>query len=437
MRISRNLEADRFRDAKRAKRFETFRDATAAPASIASSKSRVGQVAGVSLDLENWSSTGIIHWNPPGALPYPEVPPTVAAPGLDANSDKTEEEKRGCENASFAASNMLPITSGRRIAFQHGILSGACTWQYPLPIFLTDGSGGRIIGNTQSLATYEEQAASFREQIPSNTNGWVLVGHSNGGVISRYLAQTQPSGFAKAVITINSPHAGARIVNRVAGVLSNLQWLTSAASTIYSRRSLGETSMAALVSPNSVLRRIFNGGLVVEQMAPGSGFLAQLSTRPEAAFRRYAIRSQVTAEWQSVRVACDMRTSTSPSVPQGRRCVEDTKRYVKRAGFKVGVLAILSYVASLTPYINIFSASLTYVAKTYATVLTLMYAVDWAWRDAFSSNEPSDGVVPMSSQRWPNADAERVIVGADSHVGSTKSDKVASEVRILINAAYR
>ena len=292
-----------------------------------------------------------------------------------------------------------------------------------------------MIGSTPSLITYEEQAAALSEQIPSGTNDWILVGHSNGGIISRYLAQTKPAGYAKAVIAINSPHAGAPIVTGIATALSNLQWLTAAAGVIYGRRSAGAISMAALVSPNSALRRIFNGGVVVQEMVPGSSFLTQLNARPEAHFRRFAIRSQVTAEWQSVRVVCDMRASTSPGVPAGRRCVEDTKRYIKRTSFKSGLLAILAVVSSFVPYINVFSSSLTYVAKSYVTVMMLMYAVDWAWRDAFSGNAPSDGVVPMTSQQWNGANDERVITAADSHVGSTKSNFLRVPLTSLLRLA--
>ena len=125
----------------------------------------------------------------------------------------------------------------------------------------------------------------------------------------------------------------------------------------------------------------------------------------------------------------------SPGVPAGRRCVEDTKRYIKRTSFKSGLLAILAVVSSSVPFINVFSSRLKYAAKSYVTVMMLMYAVDWAWRDAFSGNAPSDGVVPMTSQRWNGANDERVITAADSHVGSTKSNFLRVPLTSLLQSA--
>jgi pimeloyl-ACP methyl ester carboxylesterase len=434
MRVARNPDADRRRNELRAKRYRSMRDATDVTTAIAAPQ-RVPEVALSTTPPDSWSSTGIVHWNPPLSLPYPEVPPNLPAPGLDPDFDKTEEEKAGCDNAAFAAQSALPVGGGQKVIFQHGFASGACTWKYQLPFLASYGAGGRVIGSTDALAQYEQQASTLRQQIPSGTNGWVLVGHSNGGIISRYLAQTQPSGFAKAVITINSPHRGARIVNKVAGVINDLQWLNVAAGTIYGRRSAGATSMAAIVSPNSILRKIWYGGIVVQQMAEGSAFLGELATRQESGFRRYAIRSQVHSEWQSVRVFCDLRASTSPGVPAGRRCVEDTKRYVKRTGIKAGILILLAAASFFVPEVSFLTPTLTYHAKTFATVVTLMYAVDWAWREAFSGYSPSDGVVPMSSQLWQGANSERVITGADSHVGSTKSALVRIQLGSLLQEA--
>jgi pimeloyl-ACP methyl ester carboxylesterase len=436
MRVARNMDADRLRDAKRAKRFDSYRDVTVAPsASVIQAPVTAGVSASV-IPGENWSSTGIVTWNPPSPLPYPVQPPTLPAPGYNPD-DRSDEEIQGCESSAFSTQNRVAVSGGGpRVVFQHGFGSDACTWKYFVPFFPQYASAGRVIGITTPIIRYEDQATQLRDQIPAGSTGWIFVGHSNGGIISRYLAQTRPAGFAKAVITINSPHQGAPIVTAAARALSSLEYMSSVASLIYARGSLGAANMGAIISPNSVLRRIFNGGIVLQQMAPGSAFLTDLAARQESNVRRYAIRSQVHEQWQSVRVFCDRKASTSQGVPMGRRCVEDTKRMVKRSTWRAIASGLLSVVAVAIPVVGPFLASsLKYDGKASATLVALLYSVDIIWRDAFSGFAPSDGVVPMSSQRWVGANAERVITGADSHVGSTKSDLVRAQLAQLLVVA--
>jgi pimeloyl-ACP methyl ester carboxylesterase len=437
MRVARNIDSDKLRDAKKSRRFDSFRDATwnQAPSPAPATK----QV--VAAD-ESWSRTGIIQWNPPVTLPFPVVPITMPNPGLGSSFDDTDEDAGTCNNDTYPATQAVPYSpSGRHIVFQHGFNSKPCTWAYQVPFFADYATGGRVVGRTNSFATYESQASELRSQIPSNTTNWVLVGHSNGGIISRYLSQTQGAGFARAVITVNSPHQGAPVFSgRVGAFLSRVQFMTAAAQTIFARRSAGATSMGILVSPKSFLRAVWNGdGTLVSQIATGSAFQANLATRPEAFFRRYAIRSQVSTDWVSMRVYCDGHPATSPGVPDGRRCVEDAKRTVKRHSVRGGIFGLLSIVASRVSYLNILSGSLRYTAVADAALVSVMYAIEWAYKDLFTDNLPSDGVVPMTSQRWSGlgANAERVIQNADSHVGSTKSELVKVQLDDLLRVAYR
>ena len=254
------------------------------------------------------------------------------------------------------------------------------------------------------------------------------------------MAQTEHAGFAKAVITINSPHSGVQIVSGVGQLLNDVQWLTTAASVIFARRSEAATAVAAILSGNSVPRQIWNnGGTIAQEASPGSTFLANLASRPEGHFRRFAIRSQVSDDWHSVRVFCDKGLSTTPGVPKGRRCVEDQRRLVKRLFFVSGAFKLLAWVSSFVPYLNLLSPSLAYTARANFVVVGIMYAVEWAWRAAFDGNTASDGVLSMTSQMWSGggAQSERVIYNADSHVGSTKSGLVTTQLRSLLNAAYQ
>lgn len=428
VRVARNLDADRIRSAKKAKRIDSMRDATSKSLSAPAAR----QTASANHPPLG-STTGIITWNPPMVLPFPLRPPTLTAPGLLAAFDQTEEEATNCEGIPFAASQAVPYQSGApHVVYQHGFNSSACTWKYPLPALAQFSPGGRIVGQTSSWSPYEAQAAALRAQIPAGTDQWVLVGHSNGGIISRYLAQTEAPGFAKAVITINSPHQGAPIFSgRIGQFLSKLAWVHTAAGVIFARRSAGVNSAAILMSPRSVLQAIRNnGGSLVDQISIGSTFQANLSARNENSFRRFAVRSQIFSEWAGVRVYCDAKVSTAPGVPRGRRCVADTKKEVSRRRWSAGIFGVLSIVAALTP-------GLFYSAATDAAFVSINYAIDAAYREIFTDWQPSDGVVTMSSQRWSGggANEERTIYNADSHVGSTKSVMVKDQLADLLRNA--
>jgi len=263
-------------------------------------------------------------------------------------------------------------------------------------------------------------------QIPAGSSDWIFVGHSNGGIVSRYLAQTRSPGFAKSVITINSPHSGAAGFGNLAGLSNRLAPLMLAYQTIYNRRSLGFVQAAVILSDRGLFRSIMNqaGASVIGQMVPNSPFLSGLASRPEGHVRRYAIRSEVPRTWQSVRVICDIRAPEREGVPAGQRCVRDTYRTVKRVGIQSAVVGLVAIASAFVPYVNLLSPQLAYAAISSATALALMFAVDVAWQGTMTSFAASDGVVTMASQRWPGANAERVIPTADSHTGSTKSEKV-------------
>ncbi len=436
IRVVRSVDRDRVRNERKKKRFDAMRDATSSGTAPAAARQST-------MTDDNLSATGIISWNPPVELPFPLIPPTTSAPGISGVTELTEEEATSCDNVGFAQLQRRTYSaSGRRTVFQHGFSSGACTWKYQLPFLETYAASGRVVGQTNSWANYETQTASLRSQIPSGTSQWVLVGHSNGGIISRYLAQTQPSGFAKAVITVNSPHQGAPIFSgRTGAVTGKIAWAVTAAQAIRDRRSRGYTSVSVFLSPKSIVQLVrSNGTALSSQINTGSTFQANLATRSEGFFRRYAIRSQITSEWAGVRVLCDVMKSTAPGVPKGRRCVADVKAEVRRSLWSGALFGLLSVASALIPGGQTFAVGFAYHAVTAAAAVSIIYAFDAIYRELFTDWQPSDGVVTMSSQRWSGtagANAERVIFGADSHVGSTKSSLVRDQLQVLLDLANR
>jgi hypothetical protein len=165
----------------------------------------------------------ITSWNPPGPLPFPIVPPTVRPPVWIP--DPPNVDLVDCDDASEPIRQLRAGTNVRRVAFQHGFGSGACTWRWMLGA-VSSLTPVRVVSNTPSFSPYESQASQLRDRVlPIANNGWVFVGHSNGGVISRYAAQTyrSPQQLARAVITINSPHFGAQAMAPVSAASAAIQ----------------------------------------------------------------------------------------------------------------------------------------------------------------------------------------------------------------------
>ncbi|MCU0626290.1 MAG: alpha/beta hydrolase [Gemmatimonadaceae bacterium] len=353
---------------------------------------------------------------------------------------QTAEERAGCTPATFAAAQSRLLGSGpRRVAFQHGLFSDACTWMQMAPAMSSHYAGGAVVvSNTASVSTYETQADSLARQLDGiePAGGWLLVGHSNGGVLSRHLAQTGREGLVRGVIAIGSPLAGAPFVGKFMQPMQLIgNPIRQLSQRIYSDGSLGFMQAAALAEPNSPLVRALNtiNGPVYPQMAPGSTFLTAAATRNEQRFRRVAIRSQVHAEWQSVRVLCDKRGNDLEWAPGGRRCVDATRRTVRRLSIRAVVMTALSIASAFHPATMAFTAGFTQTAISDAVRVGFMYAVDGLWRFLFVDHQPGDGVVPVWSQTWHGAERNVLITGADSHVGSTRSDLVRRQLDIQLS----
>ena len=119
--------------------------------------------------------------------------------------------------------------------------------------------------------------------------------------------------------------------------------------------------------------------------------------------------------------------------------MKDTKKEVQRRSWSSGIFGLLSVGLIFVPGMQGVAATLAYTALTDAAYISIVYAIDAAYREIFTDWQPSDGVVTMSSQRWSGggANEERTILNADSHVGSTKSSLVRDQVTGLLDLAIR
>jgi hypothetical protein len=82
------------------------------------------------------------------------------------------------------------------------------------------------------------------------------------------------------------------------------------------------------------------------------------------------------------------------------------------------------------------------LSKTIQTVfvrIRLVPIIRYVHRSTRKRGRLAAGNATMTSQQWSGigVNAERVINNADSHVGSTKSDKVRAEIDQLLRIEYQ
>lgn len=102
------------------------------------------------------------------------------------------------------------------LLYQHGIFSDATTWCSMDPYLRSRFVVGNEIRHTLvSTDYYENQAVDLESRVRSDIgNGYpgpyVLLGHSNGGIVSRLAAQTlvYNGSTVQGVVTVSSPQAG-------------------------------------------------------------------------------------------------------------------------------------------------------------------------------------------------------------------------------------
>ncbi|HYW09268.1 MAG TPA: alpha/beta hydrolase [Longimicrobium sp.] len=308
--------------------------------------------------------------------------------------------------------------AGRNVVFQHGINSNGDTWSSMAPWMKSDFYLGCVL--TPSLNSKERivnQSADLTGKISAtNRTGYLLVGHSQGGLISRYTAQRQPA-LVNGVVTIGTPHRGAPIAGAPGtATLAGLTGLAAAAT--YGCASHGgflcsrAVLVTAYVLPFAKIIYDDNTSAVREDLRPNSFFQAGLNSTAEA-FPRVGIQSYSKKLWVEWRLAGD--GDGGPA--KGR------EMYRKANGL------FISNTACATVGWLIGAGS---TASKCAIRAGGMLAVTGLWNYTTARLGKTDGIVPGHSQVYPNAMQNYDIPNGDSHVGETKSEKTRRELRFAL-----
>ncbi|MBW3571004.1 MAG: hypothetical protein KY467_07850 [Gemmatimonadetes bacterium] len=287
------------------------------------------------------------------------------------------------------------VYSGVNVLFQHGFLSGGSTWER------MDGwvrcefqTNLHIRPSLNWIVSIPAQRDELRPYVPTYGNGTVLVGHSNGGLVARSMAQWAQDmpGRVRGVVTLDSP-------NRGAIVALNVQVLEQVIGTTVFGIQWPALDLLAWHP-------------VWEDDTPFSPFIIRTNSFDET-FTRVGIQTHMPKRWSLARIAWSARSSCAPEAPCGERAVKrrvqeeyDRHRHYSRFWYR--------------PWQSIPST---------AAVLT-MNSLDALW-NGFTApiGIPSDGFIDGPGQVYPRALRNRLILNGDSHTGTTRSPLVWFELQ--------
>jgi pimeloyl-ACP methyl ester carboxylesterase len=128
----------------------------------------------------------------PGSSSY--TPQTAALAAADASQPRADVQSFG--------------SGAQNVVFQHGFISSGKTWDrmrgWLNPLFEFGRETVPSLPSTDRLAS---QGTDLVNLLSGAQNDSVLIGHSNGGLISRDVAQRRPD-LATGVLTMDTPHQG-------------------------------------------------------------------------------------------------------------------------------------------------------------------------------------------------------------------------------------
>lgn len=326
------------------------------------------------------------------------------------------------------------LGGSQNVAFVHGLASGPSTWSrmtgWLNQDFLFGTEAVPSLSWTQSMAS---QASQLENDITSaGGTGYLLIGHSQGGLISRAAAQywqSQQLNIASGVATIDTPHQGADLalsgaagVAAGGGALGNLLFNYLGCGSAYDNWGCFLGAMMVSGGMAYLAEYAYSSAVpATTDLIPGSSFLDNLDNGAEG-FKRAGIVSNTPWLFSISRVLDD-----AFFMSQG--CYPETW-----CGERAAALYSTIFFASFTvvEIIAIMEGDWP-LAIWAAGAQGIMLAINGFWNGVVSGEAANDGIVQSSSQYYPTdpgdtnpagSTDEYVIDGADSHLGATHSDYV-------------
>ena len=300
--------------------------------------------------------------------------------------------------------------------------------------------GGHLKISLPSTATYDDQRDSLRRALDGiGEDSYIFIGHSNGGIVSRRLAQQlsqETPGKVQGVITIDSPHHGGPAMRLGIAIGAAALGTALALPEMYrcttGVRGCGEVQIISMAEgPLWKLAGLATTPLYY-QMVPNSSFqTTQLNTAPEP-FKKVGIVSRSQKKYVWARLWAENRCAPDETCG-GREQVHRTKRLVSHLKHSAIISALVSVGALILGQPSTaYQAGVAAISS--AGLLAVIEVFDWMYREVVAPGDDSDGIAPVQSQMYPNADRLYYIENADSHVGATRSEYVRDRVFAALSA---
>lgn len=305
----------------------------------------------------------------------------------------------------------------------------------------TDVSAAKIIRKSLPWReTYETQAAALHKRLRSEEyipGPVILIGHSNGGMINRYLGR-HPAAYnetggslgydalnVRGVVTIGTPHKGVPLANFAPGMSNILGWGGWTAKIVCTWQDMagclrfGELATAPIRGYVEQHHGLYP---VLGQMQPNSPYHSDFNSQPEY-FQRYGVQSYLrSTKWQlwGLNGAMSCYTWDLCGAPAE---VNKTDRIYKR-----------DISCAIT---GIFVLRWQKAAKCALDAVVLK-AVDRTANRHFGAGDYTDGVVPRWSQLYPNIPMEDQfeIYGGPNHIEETKSFQVLTQFKNVLRNRF-
>jgi pimeloyl-ACP methyl ester carboxylesterase len=319
----------------------------------------------------------------------------------------------GCSNVGSNTRNVL---------FQHGIYSGGSTWERMMYWMRSDFYlGCTPMPDLNDRARIADQAADLTGKIQATGHaGYILIGHSQGGLVSRHVGRYHPE-LVSGVVTVGTPHLGAPIMQTErAAVLAGLFGMSTLATygCIDGGSPIGCKRPAFFAAFGIPLLGKIIGDVaspVRLDLRPGSNLQATLNGSTEP-FPRVGIQHFAKKLFVEYRLYGDYWDN--PEGPDGGRTWAKKAEGAFYTNTACGIVGFL--------------IGATGMAGKCATRAAGMLATTGLWNVMTARLGKTDGIVPGSSQIYPNAMRNFEIPKGDSHVGETKSARTREKLRFAL-----
>jgi pimeloyl-ACP methyl ester carboxylesterase len=381
------------------------------------------------------------------------APPATTTSALPALS---QSSPTGCPAASSNQGGT------QNAAFQYGLFGSNCSWKRMIPWLNDYFVWGNELAptNVNTLQTIENQASTLSGDITAaGGSNYILVGHSQGGLVSRYAAQefqaANPNQTAvKGVLTVDTPNQGAPLAdwgqvttNALLEEAGSL-WQYVGCSSITDNWFcflLGILGNGVELAANGLY-----GSSALGELQPGSGFLTSLNSQTES-FQKVAAIGHTSRPWVEVRVADSLFApllgigDCYPEQWCGERNTAAVYGYIFDGVFVTWAISELlcdftgDYIPCEIAYylfpIWVTMAEIT-AGWNFITTVTPQQAAA-GYLSPFWNDE--DGIVPAPSQNYPATGGSTAyqysVNPSDSHTGNTKSDLTRNVLEAALGAA--